>query len=224
MPQTLQSYAHTVYTAPTVSKPDTTPTAPTAADITAYLDNIDVSDIVQHAHDEASNTIAHPGAHTVSTHTNFIGQQWHDDSFYTTQDGESYKIQEALADALLHTPHTTNNAHITWIANVTHIITTVLRDYDIRITTTTPFTFTITLHIDSATQPQHVTFSGICANLGTRNDVDNVLHTRYILTEQLSEDNASEPITIIADELISLLYAAKYIAAYADTRATPHNI
>lgn len=219
MPQTLHSYAHTVYTTPVASKPDTTPTL---TDITAYLDSIDVSDIAQHSHDTASNTIAHPGAHTVATHTNFIGQQWHnaslDAGLDTARDGENYKIQEVLADALLHTSHTANNAHIAWVTNITRTVATVLHDYDIRITTTTPFTFTITLHADPTNTSQDVIFSGICANLGTRNDTDNVLRTRCILTEQLPEDDASESMTIVADELISLLYAAKYIAAYADAK------
>lgn len=221
MPHALHSYAHTVYTAPTVPATPQSDATPTSTSITAYIDSIDVSDAAQYPHDTAHNTITNPGVHTASVHTNFIGQIWHDATFDTAFDAaqnnntHNREIQHALRNTLLHTTHAAGNAHIGWIANITHIIATVLRDCDVRITTTTPFTFTIELNTRLTDPSQHVIFTGICANLGTRDDTDDVLHTRCILTEQLPTSDTFTPLTIIADELVSLLYAAKYIAAYA---------
>ena len=217
MPHALHSYAHTVYTAPTVPTTPQSDATPTSTSITAYIDSIDVSDAAQCPHDEVHNTITNPGVHTASMHTNFIGQIWHDAAFDAVQDNNTHnrEIQHTLHDTLLHTAHAAGNTHVGWITNITHIIATVLRDCDVRITTTTPFTFTIELNTRLTDPSQHVIFAGICANLGARDDADNVLHTRCILTEQLPTGDTSTPLTIIADELVSLLYAAKYIAAYA---------
>lgn len=217
MPHALHSYAHTVYTAPTVPITPQPDTASTSTSITAYIDSIDVSDAAQYPHDIAHNTIANPGVGTASVHTNFIGQIWHDAAFDAAQNNNTHnrEIQHALRNTLLHTAHAAGNAHVGWIANITRIIATVLCDCDVRITTTTPFTFTIELNTRLTDPSQHVIFAGICANLGARDNADNVLHTRCILTEQLPAGDTSTPLTIIADELVSLLYAAKYIAAYA---------